>query len=106
VPPMQVPPSCSLDEAGAREQRARYARLAGAVRRLVRETDSVEIEFGQDLDPELLEEALAVERECCPFFQFSFDRSEGRLLVTVADESMLPALDAIAYGFGAERDVR
>ena len=93
---MQVPPSCALDEAGRREQQARYARLAETVQRLLRETDSVQIDFGMDLDSKLLEEALAVERECCPFFQFSFDRRERRLRVTVDDDAMLPALDAIA----------
>jgi hypothetical protein len=98
---MQLPPSCTLDDAGEHEQRVRYARLAKAVERVLRKPEAIEIDFDRDLDLQLLEETLAVERECCPFFQFEFDGHQRRLRVTVTDAEMLPALDAIAHGFGA-----
>jgi hypothetical protein len=94
-------PSCTLDEAGQREQRARYARLARSVARVEREPEAVAVEFDQDLDPQTLEQTLAAERECCPFLAFAFDRHRRLLRVTVADADMLPALDAIARGFAA-----
>lgn len=93
-------PSCALDGAGRSEQKARYARLAPSVTSVQRATEAVVIEFDPDLDREALEETLAVERECCPFLQFDFDR-QRRLRVTVADADMLPALDTIAHGFEA-----
>lgn len=97
---MQIPPSCTLDEPGMREQRVRYANLARCVMRVRRETDALAVEFDDRLDIGMLEQVIAVERECCPFFRFSFDRSELRLRVTVEDPAMLPALGAIAHGFG------
>ena len=59
------------------------------------------IEFGPRLDFEALEETLAVERECCPFFRFAFDPAQRQLRTTVDDSAMLPALDAIEDGFRA-----
>src|SRR5947209_13287372 len=89
-------PTCALDQAGMREQRARYARLASSVIRVERALEAVLVEFAQDFDHETLDAALAVERRCCPFFRFAFDEPERRLRATVAETDMLPALDAIA----------
>ena len=72
-------PTCALDGAGMSEQRARYARLARSVTRLQREPEAVLIEFDQDFDRGTLDEALAVERACCPFFRFAFDQQRRRL---------------------------
>jgi hypothetical protein len=94
-------PSCALDEAGLREQRARYARLAPSVTRLQREAEAVLVEFHEDFDQETLDQTLAVERECCPFFQFDFDQSERRLRATVREAEQLPALDAMAHALEA-----
>jgi hypothetical protein len=92
-------PSCALDEAGIQAQQARYADLAPCVTTLEREPEAVLVEFREDFDRDLLEEALAVERECCPFFQFHFEDSRPRLRVTVESEQ-LPALDAMAHALG------
>ena len=89
-------PSCALDEAGVKAQRARYARLAPAVKRVEREAEAVLIEFREDFDRKALERALAVERECCPFFLFELDTSARRLRATVRAPEQLPALDAMA----------
>lgn len=98
-------PSCALDDAGRREQSARYARLAASVERVRREPEAVVVEFAPELDPRTLNEALAVERECCPFFRFRFDQQRRTLRVTVEDADSLPALDAIADGFAAAQRV-
>ena len=66
-------PTCALDEEGTVAQRARYAQLACDVKRLERTGDAVVIEFHDRFDRETLEETLAVERACCPFFLFRFD---------------------------------
>jgi hypothetical protein len=96
-----IPASCALDETGQRKQRARYASLAKSAERLRRETVALIVEFGPGLDPDRLEETLAVERECCPFFRFAFDPAGRELRVTVEDHRMLPALDAIEHSFQA-----
>ena len=95
-------PTCALDQAGVRAQRERYARLAPMVTSVAREPEAVAIEFGEDFDRHALDQALAVERECCPFFRFELDESGRRLRLTVQEAGQLPALDVIARAFGAE----
>ena len=98
-------PSCELDEAGVREQRARYSRLAPRVTRLEREPEAVLVEFDEGLDRATLDEVLAVERRCCPFFVFDFSESERRLRTSVQNSEQLPALDAVAHALGGARSV-
>jgi hypothetical protein len=98
-----VIPSCALDEEGIRQQQVRYAHLAPTVTSLEREPEAVLVEFGEEFGRETLEQALDVERACCPFFQFHFDESTRRLRVTVREPDQLPALDAIADALGATR---
>jgi hypothetical protein len=94
-------PSCALDEGGVRDQHARYVRLAPSVARLRREPEALLIEFREGFDREALDAALAVERACCPFFQFEFDEPKRRLRTTVREAEQLPALDAMAQALGA-----
>jgi hypothetical protein len=94
-------PSCALDDAGLREQRARYRALSASVTRLDRTADTVLIEFDEGLDRTTLDRALAVERQCCPFFTLEFDESKRLLRVGVREAAQLPALDAIAAALGA-----
>lgn len=96
-------PSCALDETGRREQRDRYTTLAHAVSRLDRRAQAIEIEFDEGLDRGTLQRALAVERECCPFFVFDFDQASRRLRMTVDAPQHTPALDAVAHAFGSAR---
>jgi hypothetical protein len=93
-------PSCALTEDGMREQRDRYARLGRDTRSVERQGGALTIEFEEGFDRAALDEALAVERECCPFFRFAYDDGARRLVVTVREPEQLPALDAIAYAVG------
>jgi hypothetical protein len=92
-------PSCALDDAGRLEQRAQYARLAATVSGVDRDSAAVAVQFDDHLDRDLLERALAVERRCCPFFAFDFDRQMRRLEIAVSTANLQPALDAIAAAF-------
>ena len=96
-------PSCALDDAGLAQQRERQRRLAPGVSRLTREPEAVVVEFTPGFDRAALDEMVAVEERCCPFFSFSFDEDARRLSVTVADREMLPALDAIHGALAAAR---
>jgi hypothetical protein len=51
--------------------------------------------FGNELDERLLDEAIAVEHECCPFFVFDYRPRERRLKITVDEAGQEPALDAL-----------
>jgi hypothetical protein len=97
-------PTCALDQQGVRAQRERFARLAPDVRRLDREAEGVVVEFHESFDLQTLQDALAIERACCPFFQFEFDDHEKRLRITVRDEARRPALDAMMHAFGGVRE--
>ena len=92
--------SCSLDEQGLREQRSRYARLASSVSGVDREEGSIRFRFDKGVDLQTLEKMVDVERDCCPFFRFTFDGEERALTVSVKRRDLLLALDAIASGLG------
>jgi hypothetical protein len=102
--PIAAIPSCALDDAGRREQRTRYMRLAATVAWLDRTSEAILVEFDEHLDRETLAHTLAVERECCPFFRFEIDDPTRRLLISVGEPEQLPALDAIAAVLGAAQD--
>jgi hypothetical protein len=99
-PSRMAAPSCSLSDPELREQLARY-RVVGesaevlewsAQRRLIRVTRSV---------PEpLVERLVQVERQCCPFFQLSWDGPSRYLLISVSATGQAPALDAVTYALG------
>jgi len=94
-------PSCALDEQGLELQRARYLRMAPSVLGVRREAQLITIDFAPDFDAQVLDELIAVERGCCPFFAISFDPRARRLQVGVEDPEHVPALEAIEYGFSA-----
>ncbi len=94
-------PACALTEHGVREQRARYARLEPHITRVEDEPRAVVIDYDESFDRATLEEALAAERECCPFFQFHFDEDARRLRITVSDPAQVEALGALAEALGA-----
>jgi hypothetical protein len=90
-------PSCALDEAGLRLQHERY-RQAGAGARLVDRTRRhLVVDLDEQVDPELVRELLATERECCPFFGLGWAPDTRRLTVSVSITEHEPALDAIAF---------
>jgi hypothetical protein len=89
-------PACALDEEGLQNQRERHAALAPTVARLEKTEEVLLIDFEEGFDRQTLDELLATERQCCPFFQFDFDEQQRRLRVTVKEAEQLPALEAVA----------
>lgn len=91
-------PLCSLSDPELREQLARYPscrRICGSpgVERVIRVTRSV--------PGPLVEKLVQVERQCCPFFQLSWDGPSRYLLISVSATGQAPALDAVTYALGA-----
>jgi hypothetical protein len=93
-------PGCSLDGCGARAQEQRYRAIAAFITNVLQEAMTVVVEFAGGLDRAAVDEAIAVERQCCsPLLDFEFDRPARSLRVTAADAAASPALDLIATGF-------
>jgi hypothetical protein len=93
--------SCSLDADGVRAQVERYARLAASATRIHRREDVIVIGLRGDGDARLIEELIATENECCPFYRFDFRPELERLTIGVDSPEHRPALDAIAAALGA-----
>lgn len=92
--------ACTLDRCGARAQKQRYRVIAAFITSVRQEAMTVVVEFAGDLDGAAVDEAIAVERQCCgPLLDFEFDRPARLLRVTATDAAASPALDLIATGF-------
>ena len=93
-------PSCALSEEGMHAQRDRMRRLGASVAGFESAERHITIEFQPGFDRQLLDETVAVERECCPFFRFGFDWPMRQLTVSVDDLQHRAGLDALAYALG------
>ena len=89
-------PACRLDESGLRDQLERYGQISGHVDAVEREPRRVVVRFAADLPRDRLEEALAVERGCCPFIGVDYDPAARLLTLTIDQAAHDPALDALA----------
>ncbi|MHB1570924.1 MAG: hypothetical protein ACYCXW_01315 [Solirubrobacteraceae bacterium] len=96
---LALAPSCTLSMDGRRSQRERYLAIAASVDEVAREDKLVWVKINATVDPSIVDEVISVERECCPWLRFEFDRIDLRLKMTTADPDMLPALDAIEDAF-------
>ena len=97
---LPIAASCALDEDGLRRQLGRYRVIGRRARVLDRTRRHVELELDADVDPAIVEEAIAIERECCPFFSLAFAPRDRRLTVSVGRAEHEPAIDAIEYALG------
>ena len=100
-PSHQVTPACALDAEGMRLQGERYRRLAPAVESIRREGTRLTVRFGAGVDRAALDEAIAIERDCCPFFAIAFEPEARELTVSVEEPRLAGALDALAEPLGA-----
>lgn len=98
--------SCGLDQAGLRAQRERYRRAGEGARLVERTRRHLVVDLDQHADTRLIEQAIAIERGCCPFFDLQWTPSRQRLSVSVSHRDQEPALDAIAFALGVDAPVR
>lgn len=91
----QVPVACDLDHAGAREQGDRYQRLSRQAAAVSRSGTALTVRFSREVDDGLLAEAIAVERDCCPFLAIDYDSGARSLSIRSTQPHGSPALDAI-----------
>jgi hypothetical protein len=92
---------CGLDPTGVTAQRERYRRLAGSVTRFERGPDELLVQFAPEVEAALVDETLAVERDCCPFFRLDYDPSAHRLAIGVDEDEQRPALDALQFALSS-----
>jgi Cd2+/Zn2+-exporting ATPase len=87
---------CGLDPSERRRQADRYQRL-GATATAIQRPDAraLIITFGPDFDQALLQHTIAVERECCTFFDIDYQPATRRLQISVAGHGDEPALTAL-----------
>jgi hypothetical protein len=97
MPELPLVTSCSLDENGLRRQLARYRQAGAGARVIERSPRRLAVALDATVDPALIEQAIATERECCPFFELRWDPAARLLAISVAQREHEPALDAIAY---------
>jgi hypothetical protein len=90
-------PSCVLDETGLRLQLERYRQVGASARLIDRTPRSLMVDLDEQVDTRLVAEAIAIERECCPFFTLDWESERRRLTVAVSQAEHEPALDAIAF---------
>lgn len=94
------PAACSLDEADLRAQLARYRGVGEEAVILEHSRRRLVIGVGAATSDHVVDELVAVERRCCPFFDLGWEPNERRLSVAVSSPDHEPALDAIASALG------
>jgi hypothetical protein len=94
--------NCALDESGLRQQLERYGRIGEGARIVDREREVLVMELDPRVDPKLVGEATAIERECCPYFTLDWEAERRHLTISVSEAELQPALDAIAFALGIE----
>jgi hypothetical protein len=90
-------PSCALDEAGLRRQLQRYRQAGRGATLVARTARSLTVDLDHRVEVGLVEDAIATERECCPFFDLRWEPDIRRLAISVSQTEHQPALDAIAF---------
>jgi hypothetical protein len=99
--------ACSLDACGAQAQKTRFRAMAPFITRVREEATTVVLEFAEDVDAAAVDEAIAVEHECCAgVLDFEFDRPARCLRVSATDPGDRPALELVAAGFRTAADTR
>lgn len=78
------------------EQLDRYRRLGATAATVQHGLARLEITFGTDIDVDLLDETVAIERGCCSFFTLFYDTSARRLSIGIDDPARADALAALA----------
>jgi hypothetical protein len=96
----ELAPSCELDADGLRVQVERYRRAGEGAELLERSPRLLAVRLRGGVDAAEVSEAVAIERECCPFYEIEWDPGSRRLSFGVTRAEHEPALGAIATALG------
>ena len=95
-------PSCELDADGLRAQAERYRRAGEGAAVRERAPRRLSVQLRDDVDVADVTEAVAIERDCCPFYEIDWDANSRRLSFGVSRAEHEPALGAIATALGLD----
>ena len=94
--------SCELDAEGLRAQAERYGRAGEGADLLERSPRRLLVQLRAGVDAAEVSEAVAIERECCPFYEIDWNPDSRRLSFAVARAEHEPALGAIVTALGLD----
>ena len=95
-----APESCSLTEAELLDQLTRYRAAGTGATSLHADARRRLIRLDEGVPASLVDELIAVERSCCPFFELTWEPARRELDIKVATDEDEPALAAIAQALG------
>ncbi len=95
-----LPPSCSLDPVGLDRQLERYRTVGAEATVVERHRNRITITVGSATPMTTIEQLVATERGCCPFYELDYDPVARRLSIGVSQVEHEPALAAIAHALG------
>jgi hypothetical protein len=90
-----APASCDLDEVALAQQLGRYRAVGRDSALVARDAQRIVVDVGPAVPDALVDELVAVERGCCPFFELAWRPPGRRLTVAVHGAAHEPALSAI-----------
>jgi hypothetical protein len=90
--------SCALDDQALEEQRGRFGQIGEHAIWARRLRNELTVVLEADLDDQLLEQTLAIERACCPFFALIWDEA-SRELTIAGREHHQPVFERIVEAF-------
>jgi hypothetical protein len=99
---LPMAPSCALDEAGLVSQLERYRQIGVGAHLVDRIPSRAVLDLDGGVDLQLVGEAIAIERECCPFFDLSWVPERRRLTIAVSRPDQEPAIEAILFALNLE----
>jgi hypothetical protein len=67
-----------------------------------RTRQSLVVDLDPQIDTKLVDETIAIERVCCPFFDLHWEPEARRLVILVSQAVHEPALDAIAFALALD----
>jgi hypothetical protein len=94
-----APGACSLEADDFRAQLARYRRAGQGADIVEQSPARLVVRVGAISDVSV-EELIAVERRCCPFFELNWEPTERQLSISVSRREDEAALEAIAHALG------
>lgn len=95
-----VPGSCSLSETELAAQAERYRALARHVRAHRRDGTRLAVILAAEAPTELIADAIATERSCCPSLALDWDPAARRLVIDASAQGDEQVLELITDALG------
>jgi hypothetical protein len=96
-----APSTCSLDRASLDEQLGRYRAVGQDAVCLSRTETRLALTVNERVPNRAVDELIAVENRCCPFFALDWEPAHRRLAISVHAPEHAGALEAIVLALGS-----